>query len=270
MLTLKTLLEKIKSYLLYLHQGYMVPLERKSILQKIRSSRPVHNGSLPIPPPYLIWLVIGKPDVSLFLESGQRQVQDLMLPMLEKNQIDPQGFHELLDFGCGCGRLVRHLHFLQNCKIRGCDYNKTLIKWCTKNLGFGHFYQNNLTPPLAYQNDQFDFLYVRSIFTHLPEEIQLAWLREFIRIIRPGGYLWITLSGDFYTKYMTTEELKKFKNQELVVRHPELAGKNECAVFHPKQYVLDRWPALGLTFVDFIPGGTIDLAWQDTYLWKVE
>jgi len=42
-------------------------------------------------------------------------------------------------------------------------------------------------PPMSYEDNMFDFVYSISIFTHLPEDMQFAWLQELQRITKPGG-----------------------------------------------------------------------------------
>ena len=59
-----------------------------------------------------------------------------------------------------------------------------------------HFDINKLSPPLDYENDFFSLVYARSVFTHLSEELQIEWMKEFARIIKKGGYLYFTTHGE--------------------------------------------------------------------------
>ena len=54
---------------------------------------------------------------------------------------------------------------------------------------------NDPLPPLAYDTASFDVIYSWSVWTHLPEDAQIAWLREVVRILRPGGLALITTQG---------------------------------------------------------------------------
>jgi len=58
----------------------------------------------------------------------------------------------ILDWGCGSGRVIRHLPNLINAsnKIYGTDYNEKYIKWCQENITEIEFKQNKLNPPLPF------------------------------------------------------------------------------------------------------------------------
>ena len=46
---------------------------------------------------------------------------------------------------------------------------------------------NELAPPLRYEDGQFDLVYAISVFTHLPHDLERAWIDELGRITAPGG-----------------------------------------------------------------------------------
>ncbi|MEO0675772.1 MAG: class I SAM-dependent methyltransferase, partial [Pseudomonadota bacterium] len=44
-------------------------------------------------------------------------------------------FHEaerLLDLGCGCGRIIRHMPGHSKAALYGVDYNSRLVRWCAQ------------------------------------------------------------------------------------------------------------------------------------------
>jgi ubiquinone/menaquinone biosynthesis C-methylase UbiE len=59
-----------------------------------------------------------------------------------------------------------------------------------------NFSVNASDPPLSFGAESFDFIYSISVFTHLPEEMQIAWLREMHRIAKVGATLVLTTHGD--------------------------------------------------------------------------
>jgi SAM-dependent methyltransferase len=138
------------------------------------------------------------------------------------------------------------------CQFYGTDYNKEYISWCQKNITNVHFKTNNLNPPLAFENDMFDVIYGISIFTHLTEELHFKWFNELIRVLKPGGILFLTLHGEAFLKKLTEIERKKFEKGELVERSNTKIGHRTFASFQPKSFIRSL---IGKNkVVEFIPG----------------
>lgn len=106
--------------------------------------------------------------------------------------------HRVLDFGCGCGHVITHFHKLYpKTRLYGTDIDEEAVSWCQQNLSHaGQFTVNGLSPPLSFADDFFDFVFANSIFTHLPEDMELAWLAELRRVTKPGGYVLLTTHGE--------------------------------------------------------------------------
>lgn len=219
---------------------------------------------LPVPDARRIVAVNGNPDVAAFLESGTLGAATVR-DTLERNGLPIERMRALLDFGCGCGRVIRHWHRLPDTEVHGTDYNRDLIAWCRDHLTFARFGTNQLHPPLDYSGATFDLVYAFSVFTHLTEEMQRPWLDELMRVIRPGGHLLFSTHGDFYIPSLRPEERDAFARGRLVVRYEDAAGTNLCATFHPRSYV-ERELLAGLTVVDMIPEGAKGNPRQDLYL----
>jgi SAM-dependent methyltransferase len=221
---------------------------------------------IPIPPAKLIVSVAGTSDIRSFLAGG-KAAKDSIISTLDSNGIEIEHLQTILDFGCGCGRVIRHWNSLKNPLIFGSDYNSRLIEWCKNNLTFAKFDTNQLSPPLRYEDDTFDFIYALSVFTHLPEALQQQWIDELSRILKPEGHLLITTHGEHYLKILTPTEKANFKAGQLVVRYQEVAGTNMCSVFHPEKYVRDKLTK-DFVVVDFVPEGARGNPCQDIYLLK--
>ena len=145
------------------------------------------SDGLPIPPTHLVKLVSPLGELAWLLRGGKTG-QECILYALRRNGFSIQDFRTILDFGCGCGRIMRHWKTCQGPRFYGTDYNPVLIDWCQKNLGdFAQFNTNQLNPPLEYEDGFFDFIYVFSVFTHLTEDLQHAWIRELGRVFKAGG-----------------------------------------------------------------------------------
>jgi SAM-dependent methyltransferase len=218
---------------------------------------------LPIPPFSLRILVAASPDISWFLESGRRAAESIRATLARKD-LDIADMRAVLDFGCGCGRVIRHWAAL-GAELHGSDLNPTLIYWCGRNLGFGRFATNGPLPPLPYVGGQFDFAYSLSVFTHMPETAQEAWMGELARVLRPGGHLLVTTHGERYVGQLTGEERSRFAAGQLVVRNEDRPGSNVCGAYHPESYVRERL-ARGFRVLEFIPEGAAGNPYQDVYL----
>jgi SAM-dependent methyltransferase len=225
--------------------------------------REARNG-LPVPEPELLYLVAGSRDVRWFLEGGRRGFETIT-DILRRNGVSLDELEKVLDFGSGCGRVLRHWHASPNVRVYGTDYNASLIEWCRSNLAFAGFGVNRLSPPLDYPDAEFDLVYAFSVFTHLTEELQAAWMAELRRVIKPGGYLLLTTHGRHYLGDLSPEERAAFERDEMVIRYPETAGSNECATFHPERYVREKM-AEGFEVLDFVPEGARGNPSQDAYL----
>ena len=106
------------------------------------------------------------------------------------------GRPRLLDFGCGCGRLLRflvgHGDLLE---LHGTDVNPEHVEWCREFLAPIRFTTNDLRPPLSHPDGRFDGIWSLSVFTHLDEEASAAWRNELARMLAPGGILIATTHG---------------------------------------------------------------------------
>jgi SAM-dependent methyltransferase len=253
-------------YAIYLRDAHYRDFHIDRYLDYLKYWRKGAQDGLPIPPMYFIYLVIGNNSVERFFETGYNQVYKLIIPLLERKQFAMQQFKTILDFGCGCGRIMRYWKYLKEVELWGIDYNPRLIQWSRRNLPFARYKVNSLYPPIQFNTDYFDFIYARSIFTHLYEDLQNAWISELYRVMRPGGVFLFTVSGDQFKHLLTENEIERYQGGEMVLRSPEFSGKNRCATFHPPAYVLKTWPKYGFEIIDSVPGGKIPDAVQDTYL----
>ncbi|HEY0169560.1 MAG TPA: class I SAM-dependent methyltransferase [Pyrinomonadaceae bacterium] len=156
-------------------------------------------GVLLPPPRHLQLRVVGvyAPD---FLSSGGEAVdefeahaQSVGASLLSSPRV--------LDFGCGVGRILRALSLRRggSAGLCGTDIDAEAIRWCQKNYArLAEFSVNPHEPPMSYADNSFDLVYSMSVFTHLPEEMQHAWLAELRRVTRPGGHLLLTYHGRDY------------------------------------------------------------------------
>lgn len=229
-----------------------------------RPAPPAEPGTeLPLPPEVLRLMVAGTGDPGWFVTAGRRAAESLAV-LLARNGIDIEKLESVLDFGCGCGRVIRHLTHLP-AALYGCDSNPVGVEWCAEHLTAAHFAVNALHTALEYDADSFDLVYALSVFTHLPLELQMHGMRELRRVLKPGGVLVLSLHGDALCGKLTRAERTDYRAGRLVVRGGELAGTNHCATFHPPAFVRNVL-AEGFEVLDHVREGAKGNPPQDAWV----
>jgi SAM-dependent methyltransferase len=144
----------------------------------------------------------------------------------------------MLDFGCGCGRVLRHWHDLSGPRVVGSDYNPEMVRWCRDNLPFAEAEVNGARPPLARADAEFDVIYAFSVFTHLDEPAQHSWMAELRRVLKPGGLLLFTTKGATHAEQQADPDvLARYRAGEFVATVPDAEGTNLCAAYAPREWV---------------------------------
>jgi len=211
------------------------------------------SDGLPLPPAHLRTLTAGTADSRWFVESGQAAAATIRVA-LGRHGVQLDEVAMLLDFGCGCGRVLRHWQDLAGTEVHAAEPNEQLASWCERNLPFALVLRSSPLPPLPYETDAFDVVYAISVFTHLEEGPQLLWMTELVRVIRPGGLLLLTVHGDRYLNRLEAAERREYDKGGLVVRHAGGSGTNLCSTFHPKRFVQERL-SLGFDLLEHTTGG---------------
>ena len=220
----------------------------------------------PVPPPELLYQVAGSADAAWFLACGQA-VFTAIGELMERHGTPLARMRAVLDFGCGCGRVLRWWDAVVEPVRHGCDYNPAMVAWCRENLPFAHVETNGLAPPLRYADASFDLVYAISVFTHLSADLQARWMAELKRIVAPGGWLIVSTHGANFIDALDADERERFARGELVVRYDEASGSNLCNAYHPQSFVRGAWSA-SFEVCDFLPAGTSRDVLQDLYLLK--
>jgi SAM-dependent methyltransferase len=174
----------------------------------------------------------------------------------------------ILDWGCGPGRLIRHMPILlEELKphLHAVDYNRKTIEWCKRSFPEIHFANNNLTPPLAFEDRVFDVIYGLSVFTHLSEASHAKWLHELKRILKPNGILIVTAYGEDARQSLSPEEQGDFDAGKLVVQARVNEGKRGFAAIHSPKYVRTRMFA-DWQILEHIPANPQGIAAQDVWV----
>jgi SAM-dependent methyltransferase len=239
-------------------------LSPKSLRRNVRFRLDGKRETIPIPRAWPRLLVAGSTDIPGFLESGRRGF-DCIRETLERNGTPIPSIKDVLDFGCGCGRVLRHWQGYPDKNIYGSDMNDDLVKEAQRCVPFASISKNPLVGRIAFADHSFDLVYAFSVFTHLDIQEQNAWLGELRRILRPGGILLLSLHGQAYRKILYGNDLETFDSGRPVIRHSKYAGGNLCSSFHPESYVRGSMSE-GFQIVDVVPQGAKGNPPQDLYM----
>jgi SAM-dependent methyltransferase len=201
-----------------------------------------------------------------FLAVGRRAADELLAALPRSGCETPEG-ESWLDFGCGCGRVARHL--LQSERIGiycGVDVDAAHVRWL-KNHVAGEWHRIAPFPPMQLDSARFDVVASVSVFTHLDESAQDAWLSEIVRVLRPGGYLLATTHGPALAKTcpgVAARDLAQLEKLGFLFRSAPGPFSDQIA-FHSESYLRSRWGEL-LSFETFHPQGMA--GYQDLSVWR--
>lgn len=96
----------------------------------------------------------------------------------------------ILDVACGPGRDVRYF-MDKGYKVIGIDYSRGMIREARKRTPRGDFREMDMQR-LDFDDETFDGLWVKSVIHHLPKKEAEKAVREFRRVLKPGGVLFIS------------------------------------------------------------------------------
>lgn len=133
-----------------------------------------------------------------FFDTGAQLAEELAKELKRLPADNPFANRRALEIGCGPGRLLRPMsrHF---CEIHGIDVSDEMVKLARHKLAdipnaFPHHAGGS---DLALFPDQhFSFVYSYAVFQHIPSaEVVFSYLRETVRVLRPGGIARLQING---------------------------------------------------------------------------
>jgi ubiquinone/menaquinone biosynthesis C-methylase UbiE len=244
--------------------GRILQLEDELRLQKIENQQlqdALTNGGIPpVPPRHLQERVVGGYSPA-FMGSATQTVTEFEITLAENSHPLERGF-KILDFGVGCGRVIRRfaelhpqLHFV------GADIDAEAIGWLSQNYSprYGAFVTLPHRPQSSLKTGQFDMVYSISVFTHLDEQMQFKWLEELQRVTKPGAILLLTVHGENHYKAFPQEAQEIISNYGFYF-HGAAASTDGLPEFyrstaHSRTYVEREW-AKYFDIVNYKPLGS--------------
>lgn len=101
---------------------------------------------------------------------------------------------------------------------------------------------------MLYPAGTFDLVFAISVFTHLDEDYQFAWLKELQRVTKPNAVLILTTSGAFVQSKLPAEDIATLEEKGFMYKvgatgrlKPDGLPDFYQEAFHTKQYVIDTW-----------------------------
>jgi ubiquinone/menaquinone biosynthesis C-methylase UbiE len=164
--------------------------------------------TLPFPSGEHILRVAGPIGLNGFLTSGASWFFNLKELVRRYVGRELAELDAVLDWGCGCGRILRHALESGITNIRGVDIDDLNIRWLCEKFPQGSYVRTNFDPPLPYPGETFDVVFGHSVFTHLARDDQDLWLAEISRVLKGGGYAFVTVATELGTYLAHQSELE--------------------------------------------------------------
>jgi SAM-dependent methyltransferase len=192
-----------------------------NIKSKIGSSRhtdadspeaPAASTIIPVPPPAIHYRVTREEFSDDEYRRRSKELGDGLDTLMAAHGLRMDQFKSVLDFGCGCGRILTNYAHLSETEFHGTDIDEVTVGWCREHIPTMKFSVNGAMPPLYYPDGHFDFVIAISVFTHIPWKMQIEWLKELRRVLHPNGSLLATTHGDFCAEMsLKDESLKAYR-----------------------------------------------------------
>jgi SAM-dependent methyltransferase len=138
----------------------------------------------------------GKWDIAEFMATGDVEIE-IVMRHLAGIGCSPNFAGAAMDFGCGVGRLTQPLgRRFASCV--GVDISRQMIEKADSLNQFAHCrYVVHSDIALPFADDSFSFIYSNIVLQHVPPRISEQYLREFVRVLAPGGVLVFGVQDSF-------------------------------------------------------------------------
>jgi SAM-dependent methyltransferase len=137
-------------------------------------------------------------DDSEFLSTAADVIRDLEGELKRMPAHIALSSRRALEIGCGPGRLMRPMsrHFAE---IHGVDVSDEMIAQAQtklKDIPWAEAHHAGGSDLAEFPADHFDFVYSYAVFQHIPSaEVVFSYLRETVRVLKPGGFARLQMNG---------------------------------------------------------------------------
>jgi ubiquinone/menaquinone biosynthesis C-methylase UbiE len=152
-------------------------------------------------------------------EMARLQDQDRMTTQamgdLFPEYLELSGIRRVLDVACGPGGWVQQVAFsYPEIEVVGVDISRTMIEYANAQIGVqqlrnASFELMDITQPLKFADDSFDFVNARFMVGFLSREQWPSVVQELVRVTRPGGTVRLTDSDVSATGITSSRALER-------------------------------------------------------------
>jgi SAM-dependent methyltransferase len=171
----------------------------------------------------------------------------------------------VFELGCSTGRALRHwLQQEDGLDVWGGDLDLRAVEWLRTYLPVrARVFQNTALPHLPLEDRSLSLVTAYSVFTHI-DELELAWIAELRRVLRPGGLALLSVHSERTWAQMqpgwpvrdalwrNRARICEHRIDEGFLQRPLPApravfwweseeGRADCDVFHSQEYLRGAW-----------------------------
>ena len=166
----------------------------------------------------------GKWEVDKFFKTGEKAIKSTI------EYVHTLGINittsRALDFGCGVGRLTQALaHYFD--EVYGVDISNTMIELAKH---YNHheedckYYVNTFDDLRIFSDEFFTFVLSYITLQHIEPQYSMNYIREFVRILKPGGLLIIQLPSqpESQLKRLIPKQIRHLLHKLIYIGRPHM------------------------------------------------